>query len=100
MQKYVFVERYRYPWETCMDLDRLKSAIKRVLERGAWEVTREDAELHSILTVIRLKGYEIVVVGRDISVGIATLYGLDGPGIVFRWGRDFPHPSRPALGRT
>jgi hypothetical protein len=34
------------------------------------------------------------VVGRDSSVGIATRYGLDGPGIESRWGRDFPHPSR------
>jgi hypothetical protein len=36
------------------------------------------------------------VVGRDSSVGTATVYGLDGPGIKSRWGRDFPHPSRPA----
>ena len=35
--------------------------------------------------------------GRDSSVGIATRYGLDGRGIESRWGRDFPHPSRPAL---
>jgi hypothetical protein len=34
------------------------------------------------------------------SVGIATRYGLDCPGIEFRWGRDFPHLSRPALGPT
>jgi len=33
-------------------------------------------------------------------VGIATCYGLDGPGIESRWGRDFPHLSRPALGST
>jgi hypothetical protein len=33
-------------------------------------------------------------------VGIATRYGLDGLGIEFRWGRDFPHPSIPALGVT
>ena len=33
---------------------------------------------------------------RDSSVGIATRYGLDGPGIESRWGRDFPHSSRPA----
>ena len=39
-------------------------------------------------------------VGRDSSVGIATRYGLDGPGIESRWGRDFPHPSRPVLGST
>ena len=32
------------------------------------------------------------------SVGIATDYGLDGPGIESRWGRGFPHLSRPALG--
>jgi hypothetical protein len=40
------------------------------------------------------------VVGRDSSVGIATGYGLDGLGIESRWGPDFLHPSRPALGPT
>jgi hypothetical protein len=35
---------------------------------------------------------------RDSEVGIATRYWLDGPGIESRWGRDFPHLSRPALG--
>ena len=39
-------------------------------------------------------------VGRDISVGIATRYGQDGPGIESRWGRDFPHLSRPVLWPT
>jgi hypothetical protein len=39
-------------------------------------------------------------VGRDSSVGVATRYGLDGPGIESLWGRDFPHPPRPALGPT
>jgi hypothetical protein len=29
--------------------------------------------------------------GRDSSVGIATRYGLDGPGIESRLRRDFPH---------
>jgi hypothetical protein len=38
--------------------------------------------------------------GRDSSVGIATHYELDGPGIEFPWGRDFPHQSRPELGPT
>ena len=33
--------------------------------------------------------------GRDRSVGVATRYGLDDPGIESRWGRDFPYPSRP-----
>jgi len=35
--------------------------------------------------------------GRD-SVGIATRYELDGSGIESRWGQDFPHQCRPALG--
>jgi hypothetical protein len=38
--------------------------------------------------------------GPYSSVGITTGYGLDGPGIESRWGRDFPHLSRPALGPT
>jgi hypothetical protein len=38
--------------------------------------------------------------GPGSSVGIATGYGLDGPGIESRWGRYFPHLSRPALGPT
>jgi hypothetical protein len=31
-------------------------------------------------------------------VGIATGYGLDGPGIESRWVRDFSQMSRPVLG--
>ena len=34
------------------------------------------------------------------AVGIATCYGLDGPGIESLSGRDFPHPSRPTLRST
>ena len=37
-------------------------------------------------------------VGRDSLVCIATHYGLDGPGIESRYGREFPRLSRPALG--
>jgi len=47
--------------------------------------------------------YSLTVVAiSDVgsSVGIAIGYGLDGPGIESRWGRDFPHLSRPALGPT
>jgi hypothetical protein len=36
--------------------------------------------------------------GPDSIVGIAAVYGLDGPGIKSRWGRDFTHLPRPALG--
>ena len=42
----------------------------------------------------------MLIEGRDSSVGIATRYGLDGPRVEPRWGRNFSHPSRPALRPT
>jgi len=39
-------------------------------------------------------------VGRDTIVGIATRYGLDGPGFESRWEQEFPHLTRPTLGPT
>jgi hypothetical protein len=38
--------------------------------------------------------------GSGSSVGIATDYGVDGPEIESRRGRDFSHTSRPVLGPT
>jgi hypothetical protein len=38
--------------------------------------------------------------GPGSVFGIATDYGLDDPEIESRWGRDFPHLFRPALGPT
>jgi hypothetical protein len=40
------------------------------------------------------------IVGRDSVVGTVTRYGLDGPEIESRWGRDFSQPPRSALGPT
>ena len=37
-------------------------------------------------------------VRRDSIVGLATRYELGGPEIESQWERDFPYPSRPALG--
>jgi hypothetical protein len=42
----------------------------------------------------------ICMVCRCSSVGIVNRYKLDGPGIESRWGRYFPHSSRPVLGPT
>jgi hypothetical protein len=36
--------------------------------------------------------------GPGSPVGIVNGFLLDGPWIEFRWGRDFSHPCRPALG--
>jgi hypothetical protein len=38
--------------------------------------------------------------GPGSVVDIATAYRLDGLGLKSRWGRDFPHLSRPALRPT
>ena len=38
------------------------------------------------------------LVGRDSSVGIATGYGLDGPGIESRWGTRFSAPVQTGPG--
>jgi len=40
----------------------------------------------------------IFKVARNSSGDIKTRYGLDGPEIEPRWGRDFKHPSEPILG--
>jgi hypothetical protein len=55
----------------------------------------------SVSRVIRkINSDYFLVGGPGSSVGIESGYGLDGLGIESRWGRDFPHLSRPALGPT
>ena len=63
-------------------------------------VLKEGVNLSSWVGIISFLMLFVAYSGRDSSVGIATRYGLDGPGIESRWWRDFPYPSRPALGPT
>ena len=53
-----------------------------------------------VAKVLKFIPLPAVKCGPGSSVGIATGYGMDGPGIESWGGRDFPHLSRPALGRT
>ena len=46
---------------------------------------------------VTIVGNSSLKCGPGSAVGIATAYGLDGPGIESRWRRDFPHLFRPAL---
>jgi hypothetical protein len=55
--------------------------------------------LYSILYCEMFKVF-VAFCGPGSSVGIATGYRLDGPGIESWWERYFPHLSRPALGPT
>jgi hypothetical protein len=49
---------------------------------------------------IQIRSEHRILCGPRSVVGIATGYGLDGPGIESRRGRDFPHLPRPAPGPT
>jgi len=42
---------------------------------------------------------KVQYVGQIVQ-SVVTGYELDDPAIESRWGRDFPHLSRPALGPT
>ena len=44
-----------------------------------------------VLSVLR--HLHVKIRGPGSSVGLAIRYGLNGPGIESRWGRDFPHLS-------
>ena len=73
------------------------------IQSHSWGEKKEKKKKNFHRPNAALKYYEVlkgIIWGRDSSVGKATRYGLDGPGIEFRWGRDFPHPSRPALRPT
>jgi hypothetical protein len=77
----------------------VKSVDSGQITASIWLVVTDFSEVFSV-SVFNLK-YNIVwrnLSGSGSSVGIATGYGLDGPGIESRWGCDFSHTSRPALG--
>ena len=62
--------------------------------------SKEEFSCQNYTTPIEFIERTLYFRGPGSSVGIATAYGLDGPGIESRWGRDFPHPPRPALRLT
>ena len=45
--------------------------------------------LSILLSKTEISVYTEIFWGQDSAVGIATRYGLDGPGIKSRWGRHF-----------
>ena len=65
------------------------------LANGAKHKTLTGSQTH-LLKPLLISCWLILWRGPGSAVGIATGYGLDGPGIESRWGRDFPHcPYRP-----
>jgi len=54
--------------------------------------------LHVCRFVIAFTGMHLILCGPGSSVGIATGYELDGPGIESRWGARFSAPVQTAPG--
>jgi hypothetical protein len=73
--------------------------VRKLLSRNRLHKTMM-TRIHRIISSLLFMGVKHGVCGPGSSVGIATDYGLDGPGIESRWGRDFSHTSRPTLGPT
>jgi hypothetical protein len=79
-------------------------SINRMKSVSRWFHYTENSisflEQYERLVIQKFQGVYMQKCGPGSSVGIATGYGLDGPGIESRWDRDFSHTSRPALGPT
>jgi hypothetical protein len=54
--------------------------------------------VNTVVASRNIKCTMVKIMGRDSSVGIATCYGLDGPGTGSRWGRDFSAPVQTGPG--
>jgi hypothetical protein len=79
------------------DKFRFITCSRTLSSSPSWTTPHHEEEKHFFLFLVSAHDSRV---GRGSVVGIATRYGLVGPGIEFRWGRYFPHPSRPALGPT
>ena len=58
----------------------------------------EDQNIYFLFTYLFIYGLFTNGGGRSSSVGVATLYGLEGPGIESRWGTRFTAPDQPGPG--
>jgi hypothetical protein len=58
----------------------------------------DNADRKIIIIIIIIMYGHLFDVGRDSSVGIATRYGLNGPGIESRWGARFSAPVQTGPG--
>ena len=78
----------------------LQSVTTIQARRGCSDVICCTCTKCCVVIVTSADSTENIQMGRESAVGIATRYGLDGPGIESRWGRDFPgaHPISYKMG--
>jgi len=87
----------------CPNLVRTRQKRQVLLHEDVRRVSywrRQDFATNALVCNVQYFYNVNSVSGTGSSVGIPTGYELDGPGIESRWGRDFQHLSRPALGPT
>jgi hypothetical protein len=77
---------------------RHKSTTDKLNQQQHYKAQKHKSFLLIVICYIYIKHVKDSV--PDSSVSTATGYGLEGPGIESRWGLDFPHLSRLALGPT
>jgi hypothetical protein len=65
---------------------------------GHWVCSRDGLDAAEKRSILAPRASMEQNMGRNSSVSIVTHYRLDGPEIESLWGRDFPHPSKRALG--
>jgi len=75
-------------------------ATKSETRRPAQPLSQSVPAFFPVHKCARYEEYHPHPCGPGSSVRIAIDYKLDGPGTESRWGRDFPHLSKPALGST
>jgi len=69
-------------------VSQLSPPLSLSLSRSYFPISEKTARKCPIIIIIIM--YRQAQCGPGSSVGIATDYGLDGPGIESRWGQDFP----------
>jgi len=72
---------------------------KQILNRNVWsddriQKSRKDVLTSTLEIQLQARAATIFMSTTHYGVGIATCYGVGGPGIESRWGRDFSHLPR------
>jgi hypothetical protein len=99
-QKITFIGRIERSKSDCIgSIHSMRVIVSEKLYVEVWW-KKSDRRKHENFMVAHYTQAICLGRGPGSVVGIATGYGLGGPGMESRWSRDFPYLSRPALGPT
>jgi hypothetical protein len=92
-----------WPSVTHLFVYATKMCVRRhwkIVWGARWHTCAVDSRTWEIFIFSKASHSNACVIIYNVSVTIATRYGLDGPGIETRWRKHFPRSSRAALGPT